>query len=320
MRELTFDGAIVRTRPHLVDESHIDEICDPALNRTAEQVARLLGKPQPLAPWTLPCGTRLTPAWTCDAFRGYAPGMNDHVISGYHRRAQRCSWSVENQRLAATLRPGTLTLIPATCDGQWAMEGRLEISHVYLSGQRLQFCAETFERAKPVELVGRLGFEDPSVARVLELLSQEAGVRSAPTLFLDEALDLLCLQLIRRHSAFPETRTKAPAQGLTPKQLRLVTGYIRENLDRDIALAELAGLVHLSRFYFCTAFRLATGKRPHEWLTIERMDRARTLLKDCTLRVIDVGLAVGYQTPSAFAAAFRRVVGETPSNYRRQVR
>jgi AraC family transcriptional regulator len=309
MAEATFDDDTT----DLADGSRV-----PILN-TVEQVARLLGKPQPLPPWTLPCGTRLTPAWTCDAFRGYAPGMNDHVISAYHRREHRCSWSVGDQRMAATLRPGTLTVIPATYDGQWAMEAPLEISHVYLSDERLKFCAESFERTKPVELVGRLGFEDPSAARVLELLSKEAGSSSAPTLFVDEALDLLCLQLIRRHSAFPGNGAKPAAQGLTPKQLRLVTDYIRENLDRDITLAELARLVHLSRFYFCTAFRLATGRKPHEWLTIARMERARTLLKDRSLRIVDIGLAVGYQTPSAFTAAFRKVVGKTPSAFRRQV-
>lgn len=286
---------------------------------TVEQVAGLLGKPQPLAPWSLSCGTRLTSAWACDAFRGYAPGMHDHVISGYYHRVQRCSWSLENRLLSATLRPGTVTLIPSTCDGQWGMEGCLEISHVYLSDKRLQFCAESFEKAKRVELIGRLGFEDPSTARVLALLSEEAQNQSAATLFLDEALDLLCLQLIRRHSAFPDNCGKRPARGLTPKQLRLVTGYMRDHLDRDIALEELAGLVHLSRFYFCTAFRLATGRRPHEWLMIARMERARTLLKDLSLRVIDVGLAVGYQTPAAFAAAFRKVVGVTPSHYRRRL-
>lgn len=283
---------------------------------TAKQVARLIGKPQPVAPWTLPCGTRLTTPWTSGPYHGYAPGMRDHVLSVYHGEARRCTWKVEGQRLGATLRPGTFTLIPSTCDGQWEME-QVRFAHVYLSDQRLQSCAELFQKARPIELVGRLGFEDPSVARVLELLSAEASRRSAPTLFLDELLDLLCLQLIRRHSAFPHDRDARPARGLTPRQLRLVTRFIRENLDRDIPLAELAGLVHLSRFYFCTAFRLATGKRPHEWLTQERIERARTLLKDRTLRIFDVGLAVGYQTPSAFAAAFRRVTGATPSNYRR---
>ena len=288
------------------------------LDGTAEQMARLLGSPPPLAPWTLPCGTRLTAAWTRGGFHGYAPGMDGHLIGGYYRRPQRCSWSLENRRLVATLRPGTITLIPTTHDGQWTLAGCLEVSHVYLSDARLQASAALFGRT-PVELIRRLGFEDPSIARVLDLLREEAESQSAPTLFLDETLDLLCLQLIRRHSVFPETRTKVSSQGLTPKQLRLVTAYMRDHLDRDIALEELAGLLQLSRFYFCTAFRLATGKRPHEWLTMERMERARTLLRNRALRLVDIGLAVGYQTHSAFAAAFRRVMGETPSNYRRQI-
>lgn len=320
MRHVTSNGEEADgARLAVVDESRGEGGRTIVSDRTAAQMARLLGRPQPLAPWTLPCGTRLTAAWTRDGFHGYAAGMDGHLIAGYHRRPQRCSWSVENRRLEATLRPGTLTLIPATHDGQWTLAGRLEVSHVYLTDQRLQSSAAQLEKARPVELVGRLGYEDPSLARVLELLSQEASSQAAPTLFLDEVLDLLCLQLIRRHSSFAERRTKAPAHGLTPKQLRLVTGYMREHLERDITLQELAGLLHLSRFYFCTAFRLATGKRPHEWLTILRMERARTLLRDGALRIVDVGLAVGYQTPSAFAAAFRRVVGDTPSNYRRQV-
>ena len=282
-------------------------------------MARLLGNSQPMAPWTLPCGTRLTKAWTRDGFDGYAPGMDGHLVAGYYRQPQRCSWTVENRRLASVLRPGTITLIPASHDGQWTLSGRLEVSHVYLSKQRLQFCAESFERARSPELVDRLGFEEPAIARVLELLANEAASQAAPTLFLDEVLDLLCLQLVRRHSEFPEPQTKVPAQGLTPKQLKLVTRYMREHLNRNIALEELAGLVQLSRFYFCTAFRLATGKRPHEWLRMERIERARMLLKNRALRIIDIGAMVGYETPSAFAAAFRRVAGVTPSSYRRQV-
>jgi AraC family transcriptional regulator len=296
----------------------VDSIDGSPVNRTAEPMARLLGGRQPLAPWTLPCGTRLTPCWTRDGFHGYAPGMDGHLIAGYHRRARRCSWSVENRCLTSVLRPGTVTLIPATHDGEWTLEGRLEVSHVYLSNERMQFCAASFDRTRPVELIDRLGFEDAAVARMLELLSQEAAAHAAPTLFLDEALDLLCLQLMRRHSASLETQTKVAVRGLTPKQLRLIRQYMREHLERNIALEELAGLLRLSRFYFCTAFRLATGKRPHEWLTFERMERARALLKNHKLRIIDVGFMVGYTTPSAFAAAFRRAVGETPSSYRRQ--
>ncbi len=94
---------------------------------------------------------------------------------------------------------------------------------------------------------------------------------------------------------------------------------MRENVQQDIGLEELAALVGLSRFHFCTAFRLATGRTPYEALRWHRMDRARKLLAEPALRIIDVALAVGYQTPSAFAASFRRAVGISPTEFRRKL-
>jgi AraC family transcriptional regulator len=90
-----------------------------------------------------------------------------------------------------------------------------------------------------------------------------------------------------------------------------------EHLDQDISLDELAALVSLSRFHFCTAFRLATGQTPHNWLTAIRIQQARRLLAEPDLPIIHVALAVGYQTPSAFAATFRNATGVTPSAFRR---
>ncbi len=92
-----------------------------------------------------------------------------------------------------------------------------------------------------------------------------------------------------------------------------------ERLGETITLDELAGLVGLSRFHFCTAFRQATGQTPHAWLTALRIGRARRLLAEPALSVTEIGLAVGYQTPSAFAAAFRRHAGVTPGAFRKQL-
>jgi AraC family transcriptional regulator len=94
---------------------------------------------------------------------------------------------------------------------------------------------------------------------------------------------------------------------------------MNEHLGREIRLAELAALVGLSRFHFCSAFRVATGKSPHVWLTEARMRRARELLAHPEIPISRIGLAVGFQTPSAFTASFRRVVGVSPSDYRRRL-
>jgi len=81
----------------------------------------------------------------------------------------------------------------------------------------------------------------------------------------------------------------------------------------------LATLVGLSRFHFCTAFRMATGHTPHEWLTVQRIQRAKALLRDPTLSITEIALTVGYQTSSAFAATFRKIAGVTPTEFRRSL-
>jgi AraC family transcriptional regulator len=106
-------------------------------------------------------------------------------------------------------------------------------------------------------------------------------------------------------------------RGLANWQVKRVTAYMSERLDQDVCLQELARLINLSRFHFCTAFRLATGKTPREWLIARRIERACKLLAQPSMTITKVGLAVGYATPSAFAASFHKRMGMTPSEFRR---
>lgn len=106
-------------------------------------------------------------------------------------------------------------------------------------------------------------------------------------------------------------------RGLSQRQLRRLASHVDENMDRRISLQELADLVSLSRSYFCTAFRLSMDFTPNEWLSSARITRAQSLLSETSASVTEVSMAVGYQTCSAFSAAFRRHTGMTPSEYRR---
>ena len=58
---------------------------------------------------------------------------------------------------------------------------------------------------------------------------------------------------------------------------------------------------------------------PSRYLIRLRLARARRLLRETTRSMIEIGLEVGYPSPSHFAHAFQREVGVTPSEYRRQV-
>jgi len=62
------------------------------------------------------------------------------------------------------------------------------------------------------------------------------------------------------------------------------------------------------------------GLSPHVWLRQHRLDQAMNLLGDTDASIAQVAAELGYASQSAFAAAFRRLSGETPSDWRRRVR
>lgn len=314
--------ASLATRPELpIRYEPAASLPEPGPDDPICAVGRVLDQAPVVVDTVFSGGTRLTKRWAHGELHNTLPAMNSHVIiTHYGNGASEAVWRTGGQRLASRLRANTITLIPSGYDGRWDLSGGVEVSQVYLPDARLQAAAEPLTDGKPVELLGRAAFDDPVAGRLMELLSREASLADPSSrLFVEQALDLLCTQLIRGHSSHAALAMPGPRRGLADWQVRKVTAYMREHLEEEIGLDELAALVSLSRFHFATAFRRATGRTPHDWLVGERIERARALLTDPRLPVTEVALSVGYQTPSSFAAAFRKVVGATPSEFRRQL-
>jgi AraC family transcriptional regulator len=284
----------------------------------ADEISKIIDTPVALNGETLRGDTRLTQRWNHGALHDYLVEMKGHVVMTFYGAAQEISWRSGASRLVSRTRPGSITLIPDGHDGHWDIGGPLEVSHIYLTEQRLQHCADILAGGQRIELRDRAGFDDAATSHILGMLSQTSVTGDpASRLFVEQAVDLLCTQLVRAHSTFGVQPQAEQSHGLADWQVKRVTSYMQECMDRDIGLDEMAALVGLSRFHFCTAFRLATGMSPHHHLTALRMARARTLLAQPDLPIIQIALAVGYQTPSAFAASFRKATKVTPSIFRR---
>jgi AraC family transcriptional regulator len=99
-------------------------------------------------------------------------------------------------------------------------------------------------------------------------------------------------------------------------KLRRVTQYIQVNLQRELRLAELSAMVHMSPYHFARLFRRSTGVPPHRFLVQRRIDEARALLAARTAPIAEIARLVGFGTPSHFTTTFRRITGMTPSAYR----
>jgi len=285
-----------------------------------EEIGLILDNPPVLIEGALGSGTRLTQRWSHGAVHDSLPPMADHVIMTYYGEDREIRLQSDGRRIASRTRPGSITIIPEGSDGRWDVAGSIEVSHVYLPASRLQAIADVLAKGQRIELLDRVAFDDPVAARIMELLSRDASISDASSrLFVEQAIDLFCIQLVRGHSsvgALPDPEVK---RGLAPWQVKRVTEYMIEHIGEELSLNELAGILHISRFHFITAFRQATGKTPHEWLVLQRIGVAKKLLRDRFLSITEVGLSVGYGTPSAFSAAFRKVVGVNPTDFRRSL-
>lgn len=107
--------------------------------------------------------------------------------------------------------------------------------------------------------------------------------------------------------------------GKARELVRIARDFIIDNHDRDISVADAAGYVFLSQGYFTRAFRDETGMSPMTFLMQVRVSHACKLLEQRDIKVSGVAAQVGFSSPQRFNAAFRKHLGKTPMEYRRQV-
>ncbi|MBO4836690.1 MAG: AraC family transcriptional regulator [Clostridia bacterium] len=94
--------------------------------------------------------------------------------------------------------------------------------------------------------------------------------------------------------------------------------YIRAHLERAVTVEEIASFVGLSRSQLFRAFRQSAGISPREALAQARAEQARRLLRAGDLPMYQIAAACGYANAAHFSAAFRRISGMSPLDYRRQ--
>ena len=108
--------------------------------------------------------------------------------------------------------------------------------------------------------------------------------------------------------------------GIRPEVLQRVLEAIDRRFNETLRVEELGRLACLSPFHFARMFKLSVGKAPHAYITSKRMERARALLAEANVSIAEVARLVGFRTQAHFSGVFRKQVGVTPGQFRRQHR
>ena len=92
--------------------------------------------------------------------------------------------------------------------------------------------------------------------------------------------------------------------------------FIEQNLWETLDISEIAGKAALSPFYYQRIFGALCGMTVGEYIRARRMTLAAQELSRADVRVIDIAVRYGYDSPDSFAKAFQRFHGITPSQAR----
>jgi AraC family transcriptional regulator len=95
-----------------------------------------------------------------------------------------------------------------------------------------------------------------------------------------------------------------------------IAEFVDEHMSDQLTLDDLAAQASLSAFHFARAFKRSTGLAPHQFVTMRRMERAKTLLLSTGQSVPQIAHTLGYLNVSHFRRLFRRCTGYLPSDLR----
>ncbi|PEV98441.1 AraC family transcriptional regulator [Bacillus cereus] len=100
------------------------------------------------------------------------------------------------------------------------------------------------------------------------------------------------------------------------KNMNAAMHYIEDNLTDEIDFKEVARLALCSEYHFKRMFSFLAGISLSDYIRCRRLTLAAFELKNSNVKVIDVAIKYGYNSPDSFARAFQNLHGITPSEAR----
>ena len=180
-----------------------------------------------------------------------------------------------------------------------------------------QVALETLEiNSDQLEIVPEFRARDTQLEAIaMLLLSEMEQDNLGSRLSIESLVNVLSIHLLRKYAA-AKPHLPTYEGGLPQHQLRQVLDYINDYLERDIKLADLATLLGISQFHFSYQFKRSLGTSPYQYLLQQRVERAKQLLKQTELSIMDIALTCGFSSHSHLSKQFRQLTGMTPTAYR----
>jgi AraC-like DNA-binding protein len=127
------------------------------------------------------------------------------------------------------------------------------------------------------------------------------------------------LAIFAQHLAIVSNQVIIQQENAEVPVIKKAKEYIREHQAEKISLGNVARAVNMSAFYFCKMFKKVAGINFTDYLSRVRIERAQNLLLNPNLRVSEIAFEVGFQSLTHFNRVFKKITGQSPTDYRAQL-
>jgi AraC family transcriptional regulator len=234
------------------------------------------------------------------------------------RSPVQMEWWSDGKHGEETHGPGSMLLAPPGTQDRlywYKPSKRIVLS---MDESYLLRAAQELGKKSRLTLESRWVFEDHQLGLLLSEFRREMESNWEMGILYGDHLGMsLAIALITKYSR--DSAVPAIARGgISKVRLQRVLDYVEANIHLEIGLDDLAQIANMSRFHFLRLFRTATGVTPHRYLTDRRLQAAKTLLRLDSRNVSEIAFETGFQNARSFTRVFRRFVGVSPSEYKRQ--
>ena len=102
----------------------------------------------------------------------------------------------------------------------------------------------------------------------------------------------------------------------THELITVAKKYIKNNLENELTVTNIAALVFVNPNYFSRLFKKITGEGCNEYVVRKRMEKAKSLLESTNEKTGKIAGMVGYRDINYFSLAFKKNTGMSPTEYR----
>lgn len=220
-------------------------------------------------------------------FRGQTPHEFQAVPDSSYRRTVIC---FDDARLAQIGRAPGMPLL----DLAWLHDR--PVHHLRLGLSAYQELARLCDQMDDEALLARTAWQTMMLALLTQILTR-----------------------LQRWAQAQDQMGELPGLEHSSDLVQLGCAYVDQHLGDDLSLHRVADVLHVSEAHLTRSFRLHIGLPFHQYVLAQRIGESRRLLRDRPdLSLTQVAMHLGFTSSSSFSRAFRRLMGQSPSQFRRR--